>query len=73
MTTLRLATQADDAVIRSLLRHNGMQSWVEVREELLRRRVKPIGRNDVIRKGRAVEVLPIKGNRLRVVNLVLRT
>jgi hypothetical protein len=30
MTTLRLATPADDAVIRSILRENAMPSWVEM-------------------------------------------
>jgi hypothetical protein len=30
MTTLRLATQADDPVLRALMRENGMASWVEM-------------------------------------------
>jgi hypothetical protein len=30
MTTLRLATEADDAVLRGLMRENGMASWVEM-------------------------------------------
>ena len=30
MTTFRLATESDDDIIRSLLRDNGMPSWVEV-------------------------------------------
>src|SRR3954452_6946187 len=30
MTTFRLATEADDAVIRSLLRGNPMPAWVDV-------------------------------------------
>jgi hypothetical protein len=30
MTTLRLATDADDAVLRALLRTNGMPGWVEM-------------------------------------------
>ena len=30
MTTLRLATPADDGAIRALLRDNGMPSWVEM-------------------------------------------
>jgi hypothetical protein len=30
MTTLRLATDADDAVLRALLRANGMRGWVEM-------------------------------------------
>jgi hypothetical protein len=30
MTTLRLATEADDAVLRGLMRENGMTTWVEM-------------------------------------------
>jgi hypothetical protein len=33
MTTFRLATEADDALIRSILRDNGMSTWVEMAVE----------------------------------------
>ncbi len=30
MTTLRLATEADDRVLRELIRGNGMATWVDM-------------------------------------------